>query len=52
VTGNFDGVMAFLDEIDEDDENVHAFEINDAKIDVQTSLIPALGGFLTSFPRM
>lgn len=23
-----------LDEIDEDDENVHAFEINDAKIDV------------------
>jgi hypothetical protein len=23
-----------LDEIDEDDENVHAFEIDDAKIDV------------------
>jgi hypothetical protein len=25
-----------LDEIDEDDDNVHAFEINDAKIDVST----------------
>lgn len=27
----------YLDEIDEDDENVHAFEINDAKIDVRHS---------------
>lgn len=26
--------VIFSDEIDEDDENVHAFEINDTKIDV------------------
>jgi DNA excision repair protein ERCC-3 len=28
-----------IDEIDEDDENVHAFEINDAKIDVCSAFI-------------
>lgn len=27
-----------LDEIDEDDENVHSFEINDTKIDVSKSI--------------
>ncbi len=27
-----------LDEIDEDDENVHAFQIDDTKIDVSASL--------------
>jgi hypothetical protein len=28
-----------IDEIDEDDENVHAFEINDTKIDVRSALL-------------
>ena len=31
-----------LDEIDEDDENVHAFEIDDAKIDVRLRILARL----------
>ena len=30
--------MIATDEIEEDDENVHAFEINDAKIDVSQAI--------------
>lgn len=30
-----------VDEVDEDDENVHAFEIDDAKIDVRFLVIVA-----------
>ena len=34
-------VRAFVpDEVDEDDDNVHAFEIDDAKIDVSVGLVP------------
>lgn len=29
-----------LDDVDEDDDNVHAFEIDDAKIDVGRSIVP------------
>jgi hypothetical protein len=43
VTGN-------LDEIDEDDENVHAFEIDDAKIDVRRRIVTRL--WLTLEGRM
>lgn len=36
-----------LDEVDEDDDNVHSFEIDDAKIDVGLSLI-SRSSFLTT----
>jgi len=39
-----------LDEIDEDDENVHAFEIDDAKIDVRRRIVTRL--WLTLAGRM
>lgn len=34
-------LIVSADEIDEDDDNVHAFEINDSKIDVSI-LVPSL----------
>jgi DNA excision repair protein ERCC-3 len=44
---------SLLDEIDEDDENVHAFEINDARIDVHPrSIFSIHGNKLKQFPRM
>lgn len=38
---NFTQSFITLDEIDEDDENVHAFEIGDAKIDVSCAALVA-----------
>lgn len=40
-----------IDEMEEDDDNVHAFEIKDDKIDVRTSPWPHLL-LLTIFIRM
>lgn len=31
--------LPFADEMDEDDDNVHAFEIHDTKIDVSVPII-------------
>lgn len=48
---HFHDISAYpiTDEVDEDDENVHAFEISDDKIDVKRESIPCLFQRLITF---